>query len=146
MNNKKAKIYLIILVLFAFINCKSKTNEPVFENNPEQLKRVWMLVEFQDFKKDDLIKNQTQINLTDLKNTTAFAGCNQIGFQIEVKENKIIFKDFIATEMFCAEKMKLENEFSKSLNQSFDYFIKSHTLTLINFKNEKMVFVAQDWD
>ncbi len=146
MNNKKAKIYLIILVLFAFINCKSKTNEPVFENNPEQLKRVWMLVEFQDFKKDDLIKNQTQINLTDLKNTTAFAGCNQIGFQIEVNENKIIFKDFIATEMFCAEKMKLENEFSKSLNQSFDYFIKSHTLTLINFKNEKMVFVAQDWD
>ena len=146
MINKKTTFFVVILVLISIINCKSKTTEPEFENNPTYLKRVWMLVEFQDFKKEDLIKNQTQINLTDLKNTTAFAGCNQIGFKIEVKENKIIFKDFIATEMFCAEKMKLENEFSKSLNQSFDYFIKSHTLTLINFKNEKMVFVAQDWD
>ncbi len=143
---KTFKLLAVLLTIFSIINCKTKTNEPVFEKNPNNLKRIWMLVEFQNFKKEDLVKNQTQINLTDLKNTTAFAGCNQIGFQIEVKENKLLFKDFIATEMFCGDKMKLENEFSKSLNQSFNYFIKGHNLTLLNAKNEKMVFFAQDWD
>jgi heat shock protein HslJ len=143
---KVFKKLTVLFIFFSIINCKSKTNEPVFENNPEQLKRVWMLVEFQNFKKEDLIKNQAQINLTNLKNPSAFMGCNQIGFQIEVKQNKLLFKDLIATEMFCAEKMKLENEFSNSLLENYTYTIKGHTLTLLNDKNKKMVFFAQDWD
>ncbi len=143
---KTFKLLAVLLIIFSVINCKTKTNEPVFENNPEQLKRVWMLIEFQDFKKDDLIKNKAQMNLINLKNPSAFSGCNQIGFQIEVKENKLLFKDLIATEMFCSDKMKLENAFSNSLSENYTYTIKGHTLTLLNAKNEKMVFVVQDWD
>ena len=143
---KTFNLLAVLLAIISIINCKSKSNEPIFENNPDQLNRVWMLIEFQNFKKEDLIKNQAQINLTNSKNPTAFMGCNQISFQIEVKENKLLFKDLIATEMFCAEKMNVENSFSKSLSKTYSYIIKGHTLTLLNDKNEKMVFVAQDWD
>ncbi len=148
-NNKMKKAFKqlsVLLTIFSMINCKSKTNEPIFENNPEQLKRIWMLVEFQDFKKEDLIRNQAQINLTNLKNPSAFMGCNQIGFQIEVKENMVFFKDLIATEMYCENKMKLEDSFSKSLLEIYTYNIIGQKLFLKNSKSEKMVFVAQDWD
>ena len=143
---KLHKKLTILFIFFLIINCKSKSNEPIFENNLEQLKRIWMLVEFQNSKKEDLIKNQAQINLTNLKNPSAFMGCNQIGFQIEVKENKIIFKDLIATEMFCGDKMNLENEFSKALTEIYTYNIIGQKLYLTNSKNKKMSFVAQDWD
>ncbi len=143
---KEFKQLSVLLTIFLIINCKSKSNELIFENKPDQLNRVWMLVEFQNFKKEDLIKNQAQMNLTNSKNPSAFMGCNQISFKIEVKENKLTFKDLIATEMFCAEKMNVENSFSKSLLKTYSFIIKGHTLTLLNDKNEKMVFVAQDWD
>jgi heat shock protein HslJ len=136
----------VLLTIFSIIYCKSKSNEPIFENNPEQLKRIWMLVEFLNFKKEDLIKNQAQINLTNLKNPSAFMGCNQIGFQIEMKENKLFFTNLIATEMFCGDKMNLENEFSKALTKIYTYNIKGQKLYLTNSKNHKMSFVAQDWD
>ncbi len=133
-------------MLISLINCKSKSNEPIFENNPDQLKRVWMLVEFQNFKKEDLIKNQAQINLTNLKNPSAFMGCNQIGFSVEIKNNKIKFLKVIQTEMFCENKMNLENEFGKSLTEIYTYSIIGQKLFLKNSKNQNMSFVAQDWD
>lgn len=140
------KLFFIVSILFLITNCKSKTNEPFLENIPEQLKRVWMLVEFQDFKKEDLIKNEAQLNLADLKNAYAKMGCNQIGFSIEFKKDKIKFLNPIKTRIFCENKMKLEDAFSKSLSETYSQTIKGHTLTLLNSKNEKMVFVAQDWD
>ena len=143
---KIAVISKIFFVLILFINCKTKNVEPEFEINPNNLKRVWMLVEFKDFKKEQLTKNAVQMNLTNFKNPSSFAGCNQISFQIEVKNDKIKIKDVIATEMFCEDKMILENAFSKSLLEINSYSIKGHTLTLLNDKNYKMVFVAQDWD
>ena len=143
---KTFKLLTVLLTFFSILNCKSKSIEPIFENNPEQLKRVWMLVDFQDFKKEDLIKNQAQMNLTDLKNTFANMGCNQIGFSVEIKNNKIKFLKVIQTEMFCENKMNLENEFSKSLTEIYTYSVIGQKLFLKNSKNQNMSFVAQDWD
>ena len=138
-------IFIALFMLFSII-CKSQTKKNDFENNQKQLKRVWMLIEFKDFKKSDLIKNQAQLNLKNFKNPSAFAGCNQINFTMKIEKNKIKFNNIISTEMFCDSKMELENAFSKSLSNNFKFLIKGHTLTLTNSKNEKMVFVAQDWD
>jgi heat shock protein HslJ len=140
------KYFTIVVILLLIINCKTKTVEPTFENNPEQLKRVWMLVEFQNFKKEELIINEAQMNFTDLKNTFAKMGCNQISFSIDIKKNKIKFLNSIRTEMYCEKKMELEDTFLKSLSETYSYIIKGQTLTLFNSKNEKIVFVAQDWD
>ena len=68
---KKALLIIAILFLSATAqNCKSQSTEvvvPVAENNQHQLKRIWMLVEFQNFSKEDLIKNKAQMNLKDFK-------------------------------------------------------------------------------
>jgi heat shock protein HslJ len=139
----------IITVLFLLGNCKSKTTEPQVQNNQnnqDKLKRVWMLVEFQNFKKEDLIKHEAQLNLTDLKNPTAKMGCNRISLQIESKENSIKFSNLMSTKMFCVDKMDLETAFIKSLPEFNSYSNQGQKLILENSKAEKMVFVAQDWD
>jgi heat shock protein HslJ len=105
-----------------------------------------MLVEFQNFKKEDLIKYEAQLNLTDFKNPTAKMGCNSISLQIESKENSIKFSNLMSTKMFCVDKMDLETAFIKSLPEFNSYSNQGQKLILENSKAEKMVFVAQDWD
>jgi heat shock protein HslJ len=138
-------IYIVTFLLFSIL-CKSQLKKNIFENNPNQLNRVWMLIEFKNFKKEELIKNQVQINLKDFKNPSVFVGCNQISLKTIVKNSTLKFRNIIRTEMNCAGKMKLEDAFLKSLSVNFTFKIKGQTLILINSKKEKMVFVAQDWD
>ncbi len=135
----------IITVLFLLGNCKSKTTEPEIQTN-QKLKRVWMLVEFKNFKKEDLIKNEAQLNLTDFTNPFAKMGCNRISFQIESKENKIKFSNLMSTKMFCEDKMDLETAFMQFLPEFDSYSNQGQKLILENSKGEKMIFVAQDWD
>ena len=47
--------------------------------------------------------------------------------------------------MACGD-MKLEDDFLEILPKLDFYRIDGHKLTLYNSKNEKIVFVAQDWD
>ena len=138
--------FILIFFLQLPSNCKSKPVETVSENNQEQLQRIWMLVEFQNFKKEELIKNQAQMSLKDLKNPNANMGCNAINFNIDVKKETIKFTSGMRTEMFCENKMKLEDAFCKSLEGEYKYKIAGHQLFLTNSKNEKMTFVAQDFD
>ena len=140
------RYFKIVAILLSIINCKTKTTKPIFENNSEQLKRIWMLVEFKNFKKEDLIKNEAQFNLTNFNNASAKMGCNQIGFGIEIKKDKIKFLNLMQTEMYCENKMKLEDAFSKSLLEIYSYNIIGQKLFLTNSKKEKMIFIAQDWD
>ena len=140
----KHAVFFTLLV--SIINCKPKTIENDLATNQNNLKRIWMLVEFQNFKKENLIKHKAQINLTDLKNPNANMGCNRISFQVEVKENNIKFLNLRSTRMFCKNAMELESAFSKSLDQYNTYNIEGQKLILVSSKNEKMVFVAQDWD
>lgn len=140
----KHVVFFILLV--SILNCKPKTSEQNSATNQNNLKRVWMLVEFQNFKKEDLIKNKAQMNLTDLKNPNANMGCNKISFQIELEQNNIKFLNLRSTRMFCQNVMELENAFSKSLDQYNSYTIEGQKLILKSVKNEKIVFVAQDWD
>ena len=147
---KKALLIIGILFLLAGTqNCKSQSTEvvvPVVDNNQDQLKRIWMLVEFQNFSKEDLIKNKAQMNLKDLKIPSANMGCNSINFRMEIKKGVLKFLPGMRTEMFCENKMQLENAFCLALQGDYSYKIAGQKLFLSNSKNEKMTFVAQDWD
>ena len=138
--------FFLIFFLQLPSNCKSKPVETVSERKPEQLQRIWMLIEFQNFKKEELIKNQAQMSLKDLTNANANMGCNVINFRIEVKNQTIKFISRMRTEMFCENKMQLEDAFCKTLEGEYKYKIAGHRLFLTNSKNEKMTFVAQDFD
>jgi heat shock protein HslJ len=140
------KYLVIVTILFLVVKCKSKTTETEVQTNQDKLKRVWMLVEFQNFKKEDLIKYEAQLNLTDLKNPSAKMGCNRISLQIETKGNSIKFSNLMSTKMFCENKMDLEAAFINSLSEFNSFSNQGQKLILENSKAEKMVFVAQDWD
>jgi heat shock protein HslJ len=140
------KKLILFTVLSMFVDCKSKSNEPLVISKKEVLERNWMLIEFQDFDKQYLSKNKAQLNLSDSNSLNASMGCNGIGFKMKYKENTIHFSDLIATEMHCGDNMKLENAFLTTLPTINQYKIDGHKLILTNSKNEKMVFIAQDWD
>ena len=142
MKNLKYAVFFTLLI--SVINCKPKTSEQNSATIHNNLKRVWMLVSFQNFKKEDLVKHKAQMDLTDLKNSNANMGCNGMGFKVVAKEKNIEFSNVIRTEMFCEGKMELENAFSQSLPDFDSYLLEGQKLILKNKKDEKMIFIAQD--
>ena len=142
MKNLKYAVFFTLLI--SVINCKPKTSEQNSATNQNNLKRVWLLVSFQNFKKQDLVKHKAQMDLTDLKKSNANMGCNGMGFKVVAKEKNIEFSNVIRTEMFCEGKMELENAFSQFLPDFDSYLLEGQKLILKNKKGEKMIFIAQD--
>lgn len=138
------KIIIISLVLL-WANCKPKNVEMTTANQPENIRRIWMLVEFSNFEKNFLIDNKAQLNLTNSNLATAQMGCNSFTFESKITSSEIIFSKGIMTQMACND-MKLEDEFSKKIDAFTKYKIEGNRLVLSTPKNEKMVFIAQDWD
>lgn len=135
---------LTILSVFA-ISCASKTIES------KNLEREWMLVSFQNFSKNDLVKADAKISLTkeDEKGNLkggAKMGCNSIFFSAELqKNNKIAISDAGSTMMAC-QNMEIETAFLKSFPGVKTFTIEGHFLTLKDEKGNVMKFVAADWD
>ena len=134
-------IKLLFIALFLIY-----TNISWSQTENQNLKRVWMLVEFQKFKKSEFINLKTQMDLTNLESPSAKMGCNNIGFKIIIKKNKVKFSKVSRTMMYCENMMQIEDAFSKALPEIKTYKIDRHKLTLKNAKGQKMIFVAQDWD
>jgi heat shock protein HslJ len=147
------KIYYlgILFILFGIIRCTSKINTKNPEINPTEkseepkLQRIWMLTEFANFEKKFLVDSEAQLNLTNTESAMAKMGCNTLSFKYKNDKSQIIFSKGITTLMACID-MKLEDQFSKEILDFKKYKIDGHTLILYNSKNEKMVYVAQDWD
>ncbi len=138
----KAKILSLafLSVLFFTVSCSSQGQLPHYN-------REWMLVEFQEFTKDELVKNKANINLTQKENGSAKMGCNSMFFSYKIKSNHLIeFSQPGSTMMYCEGNMKLEQDFGKLLPTMKHYEIKGHFLTLKNESGQAMKFVAADWD
>ena len=135
------KTFTILVVLIYILSCNTVRNT-IQQND---YKHVWMMTEFQNYSKHDLIEKNAFLDLTN-ETATAKMGCNSLSFKMEFKgKDGILFSNGIATRMACPD-MKLENDFVKQLPEMTTYKIDNHRLILSNSKGEKMVFVAQDWD
>jgi heat shock protein HslJ len=144
MKNHLQNLMLIAGLLF-LMNCSSQTA------NFTNLKREWMLVEFQDFSKDLMVKNKAKLDLSKTTNSdkqfTANMGCNGMFGQAKLKpKGEISFSQIGSTEMFCNENMNLETEFIKVLPTITTYKVEGHRLTLSNKNGAILKFVAADWD
>ena len=137
--NFKHTLIICLLIIFG-------TNKSLAQTDNQNLKRVWMLVEFQKFKKTDCITLKAQMDLTNLETPTAQMGCNNIGFKIEVKKNKLKFSKIRRTLIYCENKMQVEESFVKELPSYKTYKIEAHKLIIKNSKNQKMIFIVRDWD
>ena len=135
------KTFTILVVLIYILSCNTVRKG----SQQDDYKHVWMLTEFQNYSKQDLIEKNAFLDLTN-ETASGKMGCNSLSFKMEVSNNnKITFTSGISTMMAC-ENMKLEDDFKKQLPEMTTYKIDNHRLTLTNTKGEKMVFVAQDWD
>lgn len=128
----------LLIASYAFAGSKSQ----------DKLKRKWMLVEFQDFSKEEMMKLGAFIDFTQIeKGGHASMGCNVINFKVKTKICKrISFGEAMSTMMFCQEAMRLEDAFKNFLPKVKKYKVKGHYLTLSAGKNGKMLLVAEDWD
>ena len=136
---------ILFLASFFALSCTCKKN--ITEPSTQNIKRVWMLVEFKDYKKEYLAEEKAFLDMTNSERATSKMGCNNLSFSYSIKDGKSIqFSQGIATRMYCQDHMKLETDFLKDITLVKNYKVEGHFLTLTSSKGEKMRFVAQDWD
>ena len=140
---------IAVLLFFAGIlfvqNCSTKTLVS------GEINRQWMLIEFQDFPRDLMVKNRANMDMSPTKTNPnqygATMGCNKMFLTATFySKGTVKFSDIGSTMMYCEGNMDLETAFAKSLPTMTKYQIDGHHLTLTNDKDEKMKFVAADWD
>jgi heat shock protein HslJ len=137
------KYLLVLAIVLSSVSCNSKKEVSTMSN--QNINRVWMLVSFKNYTKEDLTQKNAFLDLTNPEHAAAKMGCNNLSFAIKVEKNKIHFSQGIATKMYC-QNMNLENDFSKEISTITNFKVEGHKLILISSKGEKMEFIAQDWD
>ena len=146
------KRFTVLTTLFlSFLIFTSCTSTKLNEKTPQNIHRKWMMIEYKGFTKEELIQLNAFVDLSkNNENKTNFGakmGCNNIFFSAELKNNnRILFSQIGSTEMYCQDKMKLEDQFAKDLPSMNLYEINGHFLTLSNENGKIMKFVAEDWD
>ena len=137
------KIILLIVLIVLNVNCNSKKEATKTTN--QNINRVWMLVSYKNYAKDDLVKKNAFLDLTNSERASAKMGCNNLSFGYKISEETITFSQGISTKMYCQD-MSLEDDFSKEITSFNQYTIEGHKLILSATNGQKMEFVAQDWD
>lgn len=136
--SKMSPLFLLIIMA-----CSTK---PTITVSNTELKRQWMMVEFRDYKKEELMKKKASLDLTNSQ-YSANMGCNSIGFDVDIKDtSNVVFSKIRSTKKLCLDNNQLEEHFIKALSEVNHYTINGHFLTLTNSKGEIMRFVAADWD
>ena len=145
----KIKNTLVLLASGLFLLWACQPKQSAMHNN-NLYQRQWMLVEFQNFSKDFLMKQQAELNLTETAEKkgkyTAYMGCNQLMVAGEIGNNRVKLEVMAATMSYCDGKMELEGKFISELQKMTSYKIEGHYLTLKDAQGNTMKFVAVDWD
>ncbi|REC80414.1 META domain-containing protein [Chryseobacterium elymi] len=137
--------FFAVLLLGVVVSCSS-----VPEKNPS-LQRQWMLVSFDKFSKEELVKNKAEINLTGIMEKGkikggAHMGCNSMFFTSEFKTNGKVKISGVGSTLKTCQNMELENVFIQKFDKMTNYSIEGHFLTLSDGGGNSMKFVAADWD
>lgn len=134
------KIIVLSFCVLLF-SCKTKVDD-----SSQNIHRKWMLIEFKDFQKQQLIAKNCFLDLTNTSNANAYMGCNTLGFVYTYdNKGKFEFKESRTTHMYC-EDHAIESQFLNEVNSISSYKIEGHKLFLTTKSNEKLIFVAEDWD
>ncbi|WP_223557989.1 META domain-containing protein [Chryseobacterium lathyri] len=137
--------FFAILLLGAVVSCSS-----VPQKNPS-LQRQWMLISFDQFSKEELVRNKAEINLTGIMEKGkikggANMGCNSMFFTAEFKTNGKVKISGVGSTLKACQNMELENAFIQKFDKMTNYSIEGHFLTLSDDNGNSMKFLAADWD
>ncbi|GAA4164738.1 hypothetical protein GCM10022217_35850 [Chryseobacterium ginsenosidimutans] len=110
-----------------------------------------MLISFEGYDKQDLIKSNAKIDLTSTIEDGkikggAFMGCNRMFFSSEFKKDGKVKISGIGSTLMACQDMKLEDSFSKGFKNMTNYKVEGHFLTLTDDNGNSMKFIAADWD
>lgn len=141
----------ILSFLFAFFILNLVINCSVVKSNNQHYQREWMMVSFDGFTKEQLVKNKAEINLTEPAKDgkikgTAMMGCNRMFFTLEFKSKNRVKISGLGSTLVACQEMNLETEFSKVFEKMTRYEINGHFLTLCDENGTQMKFIAADWD
>lgn len=141
----------ILSFLFAFFILNLVLNCSAAKLNNQHYQREWMMVSFDGFTKELLVKNKAEINLTapieDGKiKGTAMMGCNKMFFTLGFKSKNRVKISGLGSTLIACQEMEIEDKFTKVFEKMTHYEIKGHFLTLYDGKGTQMKFIAADWD
>lgn len=141
----------ILSFLFAFFILNLVANCSAVKSNNQHYQREWMMVSFDGFTKEQLVKNKAEINLTEpVKDGkirgTAMMGCNRMFFTLEFKSKSKVRISGLGSTLMACQDMEIEDNFTKVFEKMTRYEIDGHFLTLYDDKGAQMKFVAADWD
>ncbi|WP_156831941.1 META domain-containing protein [Kaistella palustris] len=144
--NKLLLSLIGIVALLFLTNCTTQS-----ASTPQNIQRKWMLVEFQNFTKEEMTAAKAHINLSPIENTpgrySAHMGCNSMFFEATFDTDQTVkFSQVGSTMMYCDRNMDLEAAFGKALPRMTSYEVKGHDLILSDGAGNTMKFVAEDWD
>ncbi len=143
---KKTLLFLLMTIFCFSCKCKKNVSEPVVSNfTAQNINRKWMLVTYKNYPKDNLIEKKAFLDMTNKERASSKMGCNNLSFSYTVVGNAITFNQGMGTKMFC-EDMTLENDFLNNLPKMTNIVVEGHKMTLNGDHNEKMEFIAEDWD
>ncbi|MGC5746429.1 META domain-containing protein [Chryseobacterium sp. NFX27] len=137
--------FFAVLLLGVAVSCSS-----VPERNPS-LQRQWMLISFDKFSREELVKNRAEVDLTGIMEKGkikggANMGCNSMFFTSEFKTNGKVKISGVGSTLKACQNMELENAFIQKFDKMTNYSIEGHFLTLSDDSGNSMKFVAVDWD
>jgi heat shock protein HslJ len=142
---KKTLLFLLMTIFCFSCKCKKNVSEPVVSNlTAQNINRKWMLVKYKSYPKDILIEKKAFLDLTNREAASSDMGCNSLSFTYTVVGNAITFDHPVSTRMYC-EGITLEKDFTNDLLKITNIVVEGHKMTL-NGDNEKMEFIAEDWD
>lgn len=139
---------LSFVLAFGFFFVQSCATNTVDRKN---LQREWMLTEFQNFSKEQLVASKASINLVPQKEKanqySGYLGCNRMFFQAKfAADGQAEFSKIGSTMMYCDKNMEVEGAFGKMLPEMKSYKVEGHHLILSDGQGNQMKFVAADWD
>ena len=138
-----------VFILMITVACTAQNKH---SKSSSSIHQKWMIVEFDNFSKEELTKLKASIDFTKQADNegrySAFAGCNRINFAAKFpKAGQIEISQPMMTLMYCDGAMQLEAKMGKDLQKFTQYKIDGHYLTLMDVSGKlKMKLVAEAWD
>lgn len=122
--------------------CQSTTALSNANTNPADTQKVWQLSQFQNFSNEQL--QNTSMDWSKLPHVSAYMGCNRINFQATLDgKGGLSVSSSIATRMYCADTMALEDQFSQNIHAMKHYRVENNVLILNDGAGKEMRFIEK---
>ncbi len=150
------KYLLGLMMVGVLVGCQSITPAKVTgapkvvaptEQPTKSIQNTWQLAQVQGTDSDSVLNTmlKTQavtMDLSTLPKSSAYAGCNRLGFVTQAQNGSFAVEHIIATRMYCAEVMALESLLLTQLPK-MTHYTTTATQLILQGGGVTLTFVAQ---